>query len=234
MEQSGAEVTAARPPHQRLYCFTHESGHAGAPSTSSPPPPHTSPPCPSPDGPLPGLSLIPGFPGLGGRKPGSLTGRDVEQLRRLGMLKLIKKKVKDDDKGLGLGIGRDGKMDLDLGKGLGKGIGDGGVLRGFRFKDDDLFDLGRDGVLSRRGGGGVLGSGAVGGTAAGAIGAIALADYVIRAQDPLAILLRQLSIVAIEAIGTAVANSIDRWVRRRLYFRKLARLKACVGGCGAG
>lgn len=157
-----------------------------------------------------GPPLIPGFPGMGGRKPGSFTGKDLEQLRRLGMLKLIKNKVKDDDKGLGLGIGRDGIMDLDLGKGLGMGIGDGGLLKGFRFKDDDLFDLGRNGVLSRRGGGGVLGSGAVGGTAAGAIGTIALADYVIRAQDPLAILLRQLSIVAIEAIGIAVANSIDR------------------------
>jgi hypothetical protein len=40
--------------------------------------------------------------------------------------------------------------------------------------------------------------------------ALAFADYVINGQDPVAIALRQLSIVAITSYGTAVQNSIKR------------------------
>ncbi len=114
-------------------------------------------------GPLPGLTFIPGFPGMGGRKPGLLGDRNLGLLKRLGAM-------------------GPGGMAGGLGGGLGLG-------------------------------GGGLGSAAGGGTsAAAAAGAFGLASYVVTGTDPVAIALRQLSIVAIEAYGTAVQNSIKRYV----------------------
>lgn len=52
------------------------------------------------------------------------------------------------------------------------------------------------------------GPGGVGPAAAAA--GVGLASYVVQGQDPVAIALRQLSIVAIQAYGTLVQNSIKR------------------------
>lgn len=96
-----------------------------------------------------------------------------------------------------------GERDLGLLKRLGA-MGPGGLAGG-------LGGGGKGGLLGGLGSGG-LGSAAGGGTsAAAAAGAFGLASYVVTGTDPVAIALRQLSIVAIEAYGTAVQNSIKRY-----------------------
>ncbi|KXZ53783.1 hypothetical protein GPECTOR_6g701 [Gonium pectorale] len=84
----------------------------------------------------------------------------------------------------------------------------GGPLPGFTFIPGfpSARPLSR-GTLGLAGRIGALGTAAVRGAVAGDI---AFASYVVNGQDPVAIALRQLSIVAIEAYGTAVQNNIKR------------------------